>query len=802
MATPLHLPATASALSRATVTLRAYTPQSTPLYNTLPFNLTAEAAALMFAPVGIPSVPEVNTPPSVILGLKFQVRLPGSITGVMFWKSPSDSGTHYGDLWTDTNVLLTSGTNAPAAESSGGWQTILFPTPIAVVPGVNYYAVRRSPLGYYGYDSNALTSQQIKANFIIPPTAGGIRVLPGTAGSYYPGSLSTGGTDTNNYYVDAVFVPRGGAGLTYTWTQVAGPAASTITNASSPTATITAPLPGSYTYQVAISDSIVTNTKSITLNLAPYYSSTRAATAICTFATSGPSVTRSATVTSIVSQTDADTQALNAANAAASAALRCDPVQGFTGWRVVVPNLANFVAGSTSATYSLQLRLAQLTGGTPTAPRSISYLAAPIYNAANLPPNNIIDLSSYFTTSSPTTFYLWPSLTLIVNGVTTITQLPSAAVLLDYASPVGSASLTTVRFRDVETLSTNYQGYASASALTVQSPQTSAVQLTLNLANAWDTFSLNAHGWNDLVYGLKPGRGYDKLVLSVLQGPPSAPLRQTILNVSTPSYNLNDPYDFAANRISFTPYFSGAAGTATYVLRRARLTAGDALVFDPNESGIRFESSLNFYDYTTPGLTLPGAVIGPLAENDAASITPGARVAVTFTPFPANPALVAFPLPRFTLSAFKWRLGSDAYTHVIVVTISGTPANPLAVLNQYAFPLGDPTLYDGPGNLLMTLAEFDTVAPSNLAAFTPFSAVFYSAFYNALQNSYTLYPNSFPLLPNPRLVNGAPTYSIGSFSGLPGYPASANGAVTFSGTFAYGETLYHARVNGGIPFTL
>jgi hypothetical protein len=470
---------------------------------------------------------------------------------------------------------------------------------------------------------------------------------------------------------------------------------------------------------------------------------------------------------------------------------------------VVVPNLSNFTAGATSASYTLQLRLAVLTAGTATAPRAISYLAAPIYNAANLPPNNIIDLSSYFANyTAPTTFYLWPSLTLVVNGVTTITQLPSAAVLLDYASPVGSASLTTVRFRDVETLSTNYQGYASAAALTVQNPQTSAVQLTLNLANAWDTFSLNTHGWNDRVYGLKPNRGYDKLVLSLLQGPPSAPLRQTILNVSAPGYNLNDPYDFAANRLSFTPYFNGAAGTICYVLRRARVTAGDALLFDPNETGIRFESSLNFFDYSTPGLTLPGATIGSLAENDAASITPGARIAVTFTPFPANPALVAFPLPRFTLSAFKWKLTTDPYTHVIAVTITGTPANPTAVLNQYAFPLGDPTVYDGPGNLLMTFAEFDTVPPANPVSFTPFSAVFYSAIYNSIQNSYTLYPNSFPLLPNPRSVNGSPTYTVSSFTGLPGFPPSASGAITFTGSFAYAETLYNTRVNGGVPFTL
>ena len=771
------------------------------IYNGIPFNLTAETRAGMFAPIAVPTIAEVNSPPSVIVGLKFQVTLPGAILGVAFWKSPSDTGTHYADLWKEPNVLLTSGTNAPASESSGGWQTVTFPAPVPVVPKVNYYAVRRSPLGFYPEDLNAFTLTQNKTNFIIPVNAGGIRTAIGS----YPGSLATGGTDPNNYFVDVIFAATGGGTVTYAWSQSSGPALSTISNPTLPTATITAPLPGSYVYSIAATDGGITNNSTLTVPVTALYTSTKLYTAICGAGSTGNPVTRSATVTSVISQTDADTLALTAATTAANAALRCDPAQGFSGFRIVVPNLANLLAGSTSATYSLTLRLATLTAGTALAPTAISYLAAPVYNAANLPPNNVINLSSFFTgLSAPTTFYLWPTISLTVNGVTTINALPSSAVKLDYGSPIGTVSLATLRFRDLETLSTAYQGYASAAVLTVANPGVSAVGLSLDLSNTWDTFSLNTHGWNDLVYGLKPGRGYDKLVLSVLQGTPAAPLRQTILSVSAPSYNFNDPYDFAANRLSFTPYFNGAAATASYVLRRARILSGDTLVFDPAETGFRFESSLNFYDYTTPGPSLPGVTIGNLAANDAGSITPGLNVAATFTPFPGTPAIAAFPVPRFNLSAFKWRLPSDAFTHVIAVTISGTPGNPLSVRNQYSFPLGDPAVYDGPNNLLMTFSEFDTVKTLTRAAsaFTPFTAVFYSALYNAVANNFILYANSFPILSNPRTVNGVQTYSVSSFTGLAGFPASISGAVTFSGTFAYSETLYNARVNGGVPFVL
>jgi hypothetical protein len=286
-------------------------------------------------------------------------------------------------------------------------------------------------------------------------------------------------------------------------------------------------------------------------------------------------------------------------------------------------------------------------------------------------------------------------------------------------------------------------------------------------------------------------------------------LRDTVLDVRNAPYNLNDPYDFALNRISYTPYFSGASASATYLLRRVRLNADGSFKYDPGETGFRLEASLNQQDYTTPGLSLPGVSVGPLAGNDAGSITPGNNVAASFSPFPTNPVLAAYPVPRFTISSFKWRLVNDPYTHVLVVILTGTPAAPSGIGNQYVFPLGDPAVLDGPNNLFLGLAEFDTLLSP--LSFKPFSAVFYSAVYNppvsgpstlAVVGNYTIYPNSFPLLRNARTVNGTSTYTVSNFAGFQVYPAAANGAITFSGNFAYGETLYNARVNNGAAFPL
>jgi len=752
----------------------------------------------------------------------------------------------------------------------------------------------------------------------------------------------------------------GNPALTYAWTQVSGPTTCILSNIGTPTVSITAPIDGTYIFNCAVSDSQVTNNQTITVTVTPYFTATQSYTATCATGTTGSSVTRSATVSSLISQSDANTQALNAAVTAATTALRCDPMEGFVGCRLVIPNLnnqfsffspssvpvtsdvaffqgtelgiqfsssvsgyvlgirfykgvlnigthtgslwnstggliatatfvnetasgwqqvyfaspvvitanttyiasyhapagwyagdaggfsssiisgpltapvsaglysnnptsnfpntlLNTVISSSNANYwvdvifsttnlQIQINIAQLVTGSPAAPASIKYVYSTIFNPDNIPINSIVDLSSLFSANTGMqTFYIWAVLTALVNGVTYV-QCPSSAISLNYATPVGTVSGQTVRFRDVETLATNYQGYSSAYALTVSNTAIAAVQMTLDVSNNWDIFSLNTHGWDDLVYGAKPNRGYSTLILTELTGTASSPQKQTILNVNNPSYNINDPYDFANNRLSFTPYFNGAQQSATYVLRRTRIGADDSLVYDPNETGFRFETSSSFLfsDYTSPNLALTNGSITPLSPNSSAGIVAANNIAVNFSPFPGQQSVVAFPVPRFTIVSFRWKLPTDTYTHLAVYQISGTPASPTGITGQYFIPLGDPTVLDGPGNMFLPIQGFDTLQTP--FTFTPFTAVFYSAFYNPVNQSYTVYPNSFPILNNPRTVNGHSTYTVNSFAGFQqgsiSLPQSINGAVTFSGFFAYAESLYNARVNGGNQFSI
>jgi hypothetical protein len=346
--------------------------------------------------------------------------------------------------------------------------------------------------------------------------------------------------------------PQGGK-LSYSWSQISGFGSSTMTSVASPTVNVTAPVPDNYVFACAVGDGLVTNTQTKTVAVLPYFTSTQSYTASCGANTAGAPVTRTASYTSLLSQADADSQALSAAVSAANAALRCDPVQGFIGWRLVLPSLANFSSGVTNATLQVQLRIAALTGGTALKPTSIAPVASPVYTAGSLL-NNIADLSTYFAAyPGAQTFYVWVQLTLVVNGVTTVLQIPSSSISLDYATPVGTITGATVRFRDVETPFTAYQGYGCAYALTVGNTGFSAAQMTLNLSNTWNTFSLNLHGWDNRAYGVKPGKGYDRLVR--LNRHRRRPLA-TVLDVRN-ALRFERPYDFAVNRLSYTPILTG-----------------------------------------------------------------------------------------------------------------------------------------------------------------------------------------------------------------------------------------------------
>ncbi|MFC4031164.1 DUF4082 domain-containing protein [Streptomyces polygonati] len=135
------------------------------------------------------------------LGVKIRTTAPGSITGVRFYKSPNNTGTHTGSLWSASGQRLATGTFT--SETASGWQQLNFATPIPVKANTTYIASYFAPNGGYSYDGGYFAG---KSAGLAPLTAlqsgtdGGNGVYHYGASGGFPDSQTTG----SNYWVDAV----------------------------------------------------------------------------------------------------------------------------------------------------------------------------------------------------------------------------------------------------------------------------------------------------------------------------------------------------------------------------------------------------------------------------------------------------------------------------------------------------------------------------------------------------------------------------------------------------------------------
>ncbi|WP_184326942.1 DUF4082 domain-containing protein [Rhizobium sp. BK529] len=137
---------------------------------------------------------------SVELGVKFIASARGEITGLRYYKSAQDTGTHVGSLWTASGQLLAQATFT--AETGSGWQTVTFAQPITVSAGVTYVASYHSN-GFYSATANYFSTDHTNGSLTAPSSASS-----GGNGLYAYGSSSlfpTASYNATNYWVDVVY---------------------------------------------------------------------------------------------------------------------------------------------------------------------------------------------------------------------------------------------------------------------------------------------------------------------------------------------------------------------------------------------------------------------------------------------------------------------------------------------------------------------------------------------------------------------------------------------------------------------
>lgn len=141
---------------------------------------------------------------AVELGVRFRSDVVGSITGIRFYKASTNTGTHIGNLWTNTGTLLATATFS--GESASGWQTVSFSTPVTIAANTTYVASYFTPVGHYSADSNYFAVTGVD-NAPLQALQTGV---DGANGVYGYGSSSAFPASTfqaTNYWVDVVFLP-------------------------------------------------------------------------------------------------------------------------------------------------------------------------------------------------------------------------------------------------------------------------------------------------------------------------------------------------------------------------------------------------------------------------------------------------------------------------------------------------------------------------------------------------------------------------------------------------------------------
>ena len=172
----------------ATITVQAAPPPSCP--------------CTIWGSTAVPSVIDSGPGASVEVGVKFTSDLNGTITGLRFYKSAANTGTHIGNLWSSTGTLLATAifTN----ETDSGWQQVDFSSPIAITANTTYVASYHTDVSHFSLDLNAFATAGVDnppLHALATGVSGGDGVYLYSTTSSFPNNSYSG----SNYWVDVVF---------------------------------------------------------------------------------------------------------------------------------------------------------------------------------------------------------------------------------------------------------------------------------------------------------------------------------------------------------------------------------------------------------------------------------------------------------------------------------------------------------------------------------------------------------------------------------------------------------------------
>jgi uncharacterized protein YjdB len=150
-----------------------------------------------------PTVADSGAGPGVEVGVKFSSSSNGTITGIRFYKSSANTGTHVGNLWSSTGTLLATATFS--GETASGWQQVNFSAPVSIAANTVYVASYHTNVGHFsadqGYFATGVSNAPLQA--LSNGASGGNGVYAYGAGGVFPSNSY----NSTNYWVDVAFTP-------------------------------------------------------------------------------------------------------------------------------------------------------------------------------------------------------------------------------------------------------------------------------------------------------------------------------------------------------------------------------------------------------------------------------------------------------------------------------------------------------------------------------------------------------------------------------------------------------------------
>lgn len=138
------------------------------------------------------------------LGVRFTTEVSGYVTGIRFYKSTFNTGTHIGNLWSSSGTKLATVTFSN--EGTSGWQAASFSTPVLIQPNTTYVASYFAPVGHYASDEGYFLSRSAgkqQVHSVAETASVGNGLFRYGTSSAFPNSSY----QATNFYVDLFFTP-------------------------------------------------------------------------------------------------------------------------------------------------------------------------------------------------------------------------------------------------------------------------------------------------------------------------------------------------------------------------------------------------------------------------------------------------------------------------------------------------------------------------------------------------------------------------------------------------------------------